>query len=164
METATCKTIIIMERKPKNIFVHGPIAASFIGESIAKHSTNTAIGGHAIFLGQVRADIINEKKVAEIEYAAYEEMALEKMHEIREAIFTKYPLTCMHVYHSLGKIVAGEICLFVFTSSAHRKAAIDACNETVERIKAELPVWGKEIFEDDTHQWKSPLNPPKGNL
>lgn len=164
METATCKTIIIMERKPKNIFVHGPIAASFIGESIAKHSTNTAIGGHAIFLGQVRADIINEKKVAEIEYAAYEEMALEKMHEIREAIFAKYPLTCMHVYHSLGKIVAGEICLFVFTSSAHRKAAIDACNETVERIKAELPVWGKEIFEDDTHQWKSPLNPPKGNL
>jgi molybdopterin synthase catalytic subunit len=153
-----------MERKPKNIFVHGPIAASFIGESIAKHSTNTAIGGHAIFLGQVRADIINEKKVAEIEYAVYEEMALEKMHEIREAIFTKYPLTCMHVYHSLGKIVAGEICLFVFTSSAHRKAAIDACNETVERIKAELPVWGKEIFEDDTHQWKSPLNPPKGNL
>ena len=154
METATCKTIIIMERKPKNIFVHGPIAASFIGESIAKHSTNTAIGGHAIFLGQVRADIINEKKVAEIEYAAYEEMALEKMHEIREAIFIKYPLTCMHVYHSLGKIVAGEICLFVFTSSAHRKAAIDACNETVERIKAELPVWGKEIFLDESTQWK----------
>ncbi len=112
-----------MERKPKNIFIHGPIAASFIGESIAKHSTNTVIGGHAIFLGQVRADIINEKKVAEIEYAAYEEMALEKMHEIREAIFNKYPLTCMHVYHSLGKIVAGEICLFVFTSSAHRKDA-----------------------------------------
>ena len=164
METATCKTIIIMERKPKNIFIQGAIAASFIGESIAKHSTNTAIGGHSIFLGQVRADIINEKKVAAIEYTAYGEMALEKMHEIREAIFTKYPLTCMHVYHSLGKIVAGEICLFVFTSSAHRKAAIDACNETVERIKAELPVWGKEIFEDETHQWKSPLNPPKGDL
>ena len=51
-----------MERKPKNIFIQGAIAASFIGESIAKHSTNTAIGGHAIFLGQVRADIINEKK------------------------------------------------------------------------------------------------------
>ncbi|WP_462254269.1 molybdenum cofactor biosynthesis protein MoaE [Ferruginibacter sp.] len=144
-----------MERKPKNIFILGPIAASFIGESIAKHSTNTAIGGHSIFLGQVRADIINEIKVAAIEYTAYEEMALEKMHEIREAIFAKYPLTCIHVYHSLGKIVAGEICLFVFTSSAHRKAAIDACNETVERIKAELPVWGKEIFLDESIQWKT---------
>jgi molybdopterin synthase catalytic subunit len=155
METAACKRIIIMERKSKNIFVQGPIAASFIAESIAKHSSNTAIGGHSIFLGQVRADNINDKKVALIEYTAYDEMALEKMHVIREEIFAKYPLTCMHVYHSIGQIAAGEICLFVFTSSAHRKAAIEACNETVERIKAELPVWGKELFEDETHQWKS---------
>jgi molybdopterin synthase catalytic subunit len=60
----------------------------------------------------------------------------------------------MHVYHSLGKIAAGEVCLFVFTSSAHRQAAMEACNETVERIKAELPIWGKEIFSDQTTQWK----------
>ncbi len=138
----------------KNIFVNGPIAASFIGESIAKHNTKTAIGGHSIFLGQVREDVLDGKKVAAIEYTAYKEMANEKMHEIREAVFEKYKLTCMHVYHSLGKIAVGEICLFVFTSSPHRKAAIDACEETVERLKAELPVWGKEILEDETHQWK----------
>ncbi len=139
---------------PKNIFVNGPIAASFIGESIQRHSTKTAIGGHSIFLGQVRADIIDGKKVVAIEYTAYEEMANEKMQQIREAIFEKYQLTCMHVYHSLGKIASGDICLFVFTSSPHRKAAIDACEETVERLKAELPVWGKEIMEDETYQWK----------
>ncbi len=155
METTACESIIMRERKPKNIFVQGLIEAAFIGESIKKHRTKTEIGGHSIFLGQVRADIINEKKVVAIEYTVYEEMALEKMHLIREEIFAKYPLTCMHVYHSLGKIAAGEICLFVFTSAPHRKTAIDACNETVERIKAELPVWGKEIFEDETHQWKS---------
>jgi molybdopterin synthase catalytic subunit len=138
----------------KNIFINGPIAASFIGESVQKHSAKTAIGGHSIFLGQVRADIIEDKKVSAIEYTAYEEMANEKMHGIREAIFEKYTLTCMHVYHSLGKIAVGEICLFVFTSAPHRKAAIDACEETVERLKAELPVWGKEIMEDETYQWK----------
>lgn len=142
------------ERKFKNIFIHGPIAASFIGDSIQKHSSKTEIGGHSIFLGQVRADMIDEKKVSAIEYTSYEEMALEKMHSIREKIFSKYDLTCMHVYHSLGKVAAGEICLFVFTSSAHRKVAFDACNETVERIKAELPVWGKELFTDETYQWK----------
>ncbi|MGK2861442.1 MAG: molybdenum cofactor biosynthesis protein MoaE [Chitinophagaceae bacterium] len=142
------------ERKPKNIFIQGPVAASFIAESIQKHSTQTGIGGHSIFLGQVRADEINEKRVAAIEYTTYEEMALEKMHAIREDIFLKFELTCMHVYHSLGNVAAGEISLFVFTSSAHREAAINACEETVERIKAELPVWGKEIFEDETHQWK----------
>jgi len=151
---AGTKTNRVMERKPKNIFIQGPIAAAFIADSIAKHSSKTDIGGHSIFLGQVRADVIDDKKVAAIEYTSYEELALEKMHVIREETFAKYELTCMHVHHSLGSVAAGEICLFVFTSSAHRKAATEACNETVERIKAELPVWGKELFEDETHQWK----------
>jgi molybdopterin synthase catalytic subunit len=142
------------ERTPKNIFTQGAIDASFIADSIQKHSTKTDIGGHSIFLGQVRADAINGQKVTAIEYTAYEEMALEKMHVIREDLFAKYPLVCMHVHHSLGKIAAGEICLFVFTSSAHRKAAIDACTECVERLKAELPIWGKEILEDASYQWK----------
>jgi len=138
----------------KNIFIEGPVQPAFIAESIQKHSTKQDIGAHNIFLGQVRADIIDGKTVAAIAYTTYEEMALEKMHEIREAIFEKYSLTCMHVYHSLGEIKAGEICLFVFTSSKHRKMAVDACMELVERIKAELPVWGKEIFEDTSHTWK----------
>jgi molybdopterin synthase catalytic subunit len=138
----------------KNIFQEGPVAAQFIADSIAKHATKTNIGGHNIFLGQVRADEIDGNIVAAIEYTSHVEMALEKMHEIREAIFAKYPLTCMHIHHSLGVVKAGEICLFVFTSSAHRKAAIDACTECVERIKAELPIWGKELFEGEGYQWK----------
>ncbi|MGB4398774.1 MAG: molybdenum cofactor biosynthesis protein MoaE [Daejeonella sp.] len=142
------------DRKPKNIFTAGPITAAFIADSIQKHSTQTAIGGHSIFLGQVRADETEQGIVSAIEYTAFEDMAVEKMHLIREDIFAKYPLTCMHVHHSLGTVAAGEICLFVFTSSAHRKAAIDACSETVERLKAELPVWGKEIISGDKHQWK----------
>ncbi len=133
----------------------GPIPAGFIADSIQKHSTKTNIGAHSIFLGQVRADELLDRKVAAIDYTTYKEMALEKMHEIRESIFAKYELTCMHVHHSLGTINAGEICLFVFTSSKHRKTAIDACEEVVELIKAELPVWGKEIFEDDSYIWKT---------
>jgi molybdopterin synthase catalytic subunit len=144
----------VTEKKLKNIFVEGAVSVSFIAESISKHSTKTNIGAHSIFLGQVRNDLIDEKKVAAIEYTAYKDMALEKMHEIREAIFEKYALTCMHVYHSLGKVNTGEISLFVFTSSVHRRTAIDACNEVVEKIKAELPVWGKEIFEDESYTWK----------
>jgi molybdopterin synthase catalytic subunit len=143
-----------MSHKPKNIFVQGAIAPAFIGESIGKHAAKTEIGGHSIFLGQVRKDVINGKEVKAIAYTTYEDMAMEKMVEIREAIFAKYPLSCMHVYHSLGNVAAGEICLFVFTSAAHRKEAIAACSEMVERIKAELPVWGKEIFAEDDYQWK----------
>lgn len=144
----------MLNRKPKNIFNEGAIASSFIADSIQKHSTQTSIGGHSIFLGQVRADETENGKVKAIDYTAFEEMALEKMQLIREDIFAKYTLTCMHVHHSLGEVAAGEICLFVFTSSAHRKAAMDACEETVERLKAELPIWGREIMEDKSHQWK----------
>ena len=145
---------MVSDRKPKNIFVQGAIPGAFVGESIQKHSTKTDIGAHSIFLGQVRNDLLPGGRVIAIEYTTYEEMALQKMHEIREDIFAKYELTCMHVYHSLGRVAAGEISLFVFTSSAHRKAAIDACEETVERIKKELPVWGKELLDNDKHEWK----------
>ncbi|MDR0794296.1 MAG: molybdenum cofactor biosynthesis protein MoaE, partial [Chitinophagaceae bacterium] len=94
------------------------------------------------------------KIVSAIEYTNHKALALEKMSVIREAVFEKYNLTCMHVYHSEGIVSAGEICFFVFTSSKHREAAIKACEEIVERVKKELPIWGKEIFEDKSHQWK----------
>lgn len=138
----------------KNIFKQGAIAPNFIVDSIAKHASKTEIGGHNIFLGQVRADVIGDNVVDAIEYTTHESMALEQMHIIREAIFAKYPITCMHVHHSLGIVKKGEICLFVFTSSKHRKVAIDACEECVERIKAELPIWGKELFKGEGYQWK----------
>ena len=140
--------------RPKKVFVDGPIAPAFVGDSIGKHSTQQNIGAHSIFLGQVRKDVIEEQEVVAIEYSAYAEMAEEKFHEIREDIFAKYPLTCMHIYHSLGRVNAGEICLFVFTSAIHRREAIDACNELVERIKQEVPVWGKEIFDNEQYSWK----------
>lgn len=143
-----------MSKTVKNIFIEGAINPTFISDSIAKHSFKKDIGAHSIFLGQIRQDLIDGATVQAIEYTAYETMALDKMHEIREAVFSKYDLTCMHVYHSLGVVNAGEICLFVFTSSKHRTVAMEACNEIVERIKAELPIWGKEIFNDESHQWK----------
>lgn len=142
------------DKKIKNIFIEGPVIPGLIAGSIQQHASKTDIGAHSIFLGQVRADEINGKKVTAIEYTAYQEMALEKMQEIRESIFVQFPLTCLHVYHSLGIVQAGEISLFVFASSQHRRAAIDGCNAIVEKIKLELPVWGKELFEETGYQWK----------
>ncbi len=142
------------EKKKHNVFVNGSITPDFIANSIAKHSSKTDIGAHDIFLGQVRSDIIDDKTVVAINYEAYQEMADDLFYEIREAAFAKYNLVCMHIYHSLGVVKAGEICLFVFVSSKHRKEAFDACKDIVEQIKAMTPVWGKEIFEDDSYVWK----------
>lgn len=141
-------------KRIKKVFVPGPISPQSIADSIAKHATKTGIGAHDIFLGQVRADEINGRTVQAIDYSAYEEMAEEKFHVIRETAFAKFDLTCMHIYHSMGKVRAGEICLFVFVSSKHRSMAFDACRWVVEEIKANVPIWGKEVFEDDEYVWK----------
>jgi molybdopterin synthase catalytic subunit len=137
----------------KSIFQQGAISSAFIGESIAKHQSKTSIGAHQLFLGQVRADVKENDSVKSINYTAYEEMANAQMAVIREETFEKHDITCMHVYHSLGNVEIGEICLFVFVSSPHRKASQIACNELVERIKNELPIWGQEVLSEGL-DWK----------
>ncbi len=81
-------------------------------------------------------------------------MANSKFHDIREATFKKFNLTCMHIYHSLGTVKAGEICLFVFVSSPRRVDVFNAIEYLVNTIKEQVPIFGKEIFEDQSHQWK----------
>ena len=85
---------------------------------------------------------------------AYEEMVREKMEEIRERVFARHPLTCPHVDHSLGRVKVGEISLFAFVSSIHRQSAMAACTELPEWLKAEWPIWGREILGDGSHRWK----------
>ncbi len=146
--------------RKRDIFVEGAIPPSFIAGSIAKHATRTDIGAHELFLGQVRADEISgdgdPARVIAIEYTAYHEMALERMTDIREEAFARWPsMTCLHVHHSLGTIKAGELCFMVFASAPHRAAAREAVAWVVDRIKAELPIFGKEIFEGGGYSWKS---------
>jgi molybdopterin synthase catalytic subunit len=147
----------------KDIFEDGPIDPAFIATSLAKHATRMDIGAHEIFLGQVRADAVvgaddhpPATTVAAIEYTAYRPMALERVTAIREEAFTQWPsMTCLHVHHSLGVIPVGQLCFMVFASAPHRMAAREAVAWVVDRIKAELPIFGKEIVEGGGYVWKT---------
>jgi len=138
----------------KKVFLEGAISSAFIADSIAKHQSKHSIGAHNIFLGQVRADEVGDQKVVAIEYTTYEEMANEKLHEIREAAFEKFDLTCIHIYHSLGTVKVGEICIFVFVSSPRRKQVYEATEWLVNKVKEEVPIFGKEVLDNEEHQWK----------
>ena len=141
--------------KQRDIFLEGAIPASFIAESIAKHATRTDIGGHEIFLGQVRADMIDDKQVHAIEYTAYRDMANEQMTVIREEAFARWTqMTCLHVHHSQGLIKAGELCFMVFASAPHRQQAREAVAFVTDEVKKRLPIFGKEILSDESHLWK----------
>jgi len=137
----------------KSYFIKGKIEPGFIAEQIAGHGKKTNIGAHSIFLGQVRADEEEKQTVAGIEYSAYDEMANKEFSKIREEAFEKWPLTCLHIYHSSGLVKAGEISLFVFVSSGHRKESIKAMEHIVEEIKFKVPIWKKEIMEDSSTNW-----------
>ena len=80
-------------------------------------------------------------------------MAEKIFHEIRESIFEKYDISCMHIYHSIGKVKVGEISLFVFVSSKHRAVSYEASRDVVEQIKEKTPIWKKEIFEGEGWHW-----------
>ncbi|GAB2786686.1 hypothetical protein GCM10027275_34010 [Rhabdobacter roseus] len=144
-----------MIHKPKKVFVDGPISPQFIADSIAKHQSKTTIGAHNIFLGQIRADEKAGGTVTGIEYTAYTDMAEQAFHDIREAAFARFKLTCMHIYHSLGLVPTGEISLFVFVSSPHRRATFEALEFIVEEIKAKVPIFGKELVgQAGDYTWK----------
>ncbi len=141
-------------KKKKNVFIEGEITSDLIARSIAKHQTKTVIGAHNIFLGQVRADEIQGNMVTAIDFSCYREMADEKLDQIREETFAKYNLTCMHIYHSLGEVKAGEVCFFVFVSAPHRPEVYEATEYIVNRVKSEVPIFGKELFAEGEYQWK----------
>jgi molybdopterin synthase catalytic subunit len=142
-------------KKIKTPFVEGSVSPAFIAEAIAKHAADLTIGAHQLFLGQIRSDDKDGASVSSMEFTTYRELADTVYSEYREQLFSRYSITCMHVYHSLGTVKAGEINLFVFVSAKHRKDAISACADLVEWIKAELPVWGKESLEDHSFRWKN---------
>jgi len=141
--------------KDNKIFLTGPISPAFIAECISGLQTQNGIGAYDIFLGQVRADKIDGITVSAIEYTTYKAMAEPAIEAIIKSAFAKFELKDLLVYHSLGIVKTGETGLFVLAASAHRKPALDAVRYTVEELKAKVPVFGKEIFKDNSHQWKT---------
>jgi molybdopterin synthase catalytic subunit len=143
----------------ESCIINGPITQQVISKLMEKTGERTGSGGHSVFLGQVRADVIDGKKVKAIEYSAYEEMVNAEAAKIKEIILSEFrDATSVDIVHSTGIVKAGEVSLLVLVSAGHRHQAIGACSRVVELIKEKLPVWKKEIFNDDSHQWKQEIS------
>ena len=136
------------------IFIHGALPADLLTGFIGQYKTEITAGAYSCFMGQVRADKVADQEVKSIEFTAYTEMADIKMREIKEQMLTRYEISGLEVRHSLGNVEVGEICLFVLTVGGHRKSVIESCNHLVERVKSELPIWGKEMFAEEGYKWK----------
>jgi molybdopterin synthase catalytic subunit len=135
-------------------FISGNIKPEVLASEILTLEEQKQIGAHSWFLGQVRNDLIDKKEVIGIEYSAYQEMAIHAFQQICQILEDKFDLSYFKVYHSLGMVEVGQLCLLVVSAGKHRRTVLDATDFAVELIKKDLPVWGKEIFKDESHQWK----------
>jgi molybdopterin synthase catalytic subunit len=148
-----------MNKHNKNLvemrLINGPVDSGVIMEIIAKGGQNQDCGAHSLFIGQVRKDLSDGKFVKAIDYSAYEEMVVMEADKINKTILSEFDdVRSIEIIHSRGLVKSGETSLLVMVSAGHRDHATKACAKTVELIKEKLPIWKKEIFEDDSDKWE----------
>jgi molybdopterin synthase catalytic subunit/molybdopterin converting factor small subunit len=104
-------------------------------------------GAIATFLGTVRAQSRGREVVA-LEYEAYQEMAEDVMAEIAAEVDERYDLCRMAITHRLGRVEVGETSVAIAVSAPHRQDALAACADVIEALKARVPLWKKEVYEE----------------
>lgn len=109
-------------------------------------------GGEALFVGRVR-DHHEDKRVKRLFYDCYESMAEKQIRKILNDVKAETGVSELRVIHRVGWLEVGEVAVAVSASSAHRKEAFDACRRVIDRIKDDVPIWKKEVYEDETQDW-----------
>lgn len=104
-------------------------------------------GGVVTFTGRVR-DHTGEHGVVRLEYEAYASMAERALCAIVDAVSAEYDGARVAVHHRLGVLEVGEAAVVVAVSAAHRGPAFAACAEVIERLKADVPIFKKEVRTD----------------
>ncbi|KPM48363.1 molybdenum cofactor biosynthesis protein MoaE [Jiulongibacter sediminis] len=106
-----------------------------------------AAGGIVHFVGAVR-NHTKGKTVIRLDFEAYEPMAISEMQKIAEQAIQKFGVMKIAIHHRVGTLEIGELPVIIAVSSAHRKAAFEACQYCIDTLKETVPIWKKEIFED----------------
>lgn len=104
-------------------------------------------GAVVVFEGIVRNHSCGRKTLY-LEYEAYEPMAIRKMEEVGREVREKFSIDRIGMIHRVGRLEIGETSVAIIVTSAHRRAAFDACRYAIDRLKQIVPIWKKEYFED----------------
>ncbi|GAX85631.1 hypothetical protein CEUSTIGMA_g13046.t1, partial [Chlamydomonas eustigma] len=106
-----------------------------------------AAGAISTFSGVTR-DNFDGKAVLRLEYEAYIPMAIKKLEEICMEIKRKWEVSRVAMAHRTGTVLIGEPSVIIAISSAHRKPALEAVHWAIDELKATVPIWKREFFED----------------
>ncbi len=113
-------------------------------ERLAALVGRPAAGAVVTFQGTTR-------DVERLEYEAYHEMAEQRIASIVADAIARHGLEAAAAEHRVGNVPLGEASVAVAASAAHRTEAFAGAREIIDRIKAEAPIWKKEVEGDETH-------------
>jgi len=118
--------------------------------------TSPGRGGLATFTGLVR-NHFGGRPDTELEYEAYEPMALTQMARLCDEIEATWKDCAIAMQHRLGRLSIGEVAVHIAVAAPHRDAAFAACRFGIDELKERVPIFKKEIYRDGS-QWKGNTN------
>jgi len=127
-----------------------PLSADRLNELVATDHT----GAIVTFQGTTR-------DVDRLDYEAYEPMAEEKIAAILADVLARHEIEGLAAEHRTGPVPRGEPSVVVAVAAAHRGPAFAAAREAIDRIKAEAPIWKREV-EGGRAEWAEGTPPPAG--
>ena len=115
------------------------------------------VGAVVLFLGVARR-APEDGPVIRLEYEAYVPMAEAEMARIRQEVLDEHEgrVRDALLYHRIGVVAVGEPSFLVAVAAGHRAEAFAACRAIVDRVKARVPIWKKEVMEDGSGVWVEP--------
>ena len=121
--------------------VDGPLDVA----AVLREVEDPEAGAVASFVGTVRRRS-RERDVVLLEYEAYEEMAEPMLARLGADLSERHGLCAVSIHHRLGRVEIGEASVVIAVSAPHRAAALEACREAIETLKATIPLWKKEVY------------------
>jgi molybdenum cofactor biosynthesis protein MoaC/molybdopterin converting factor subunit 1 len=128
-------------------------AAPLLVEELAGVVRDPGAGAVVLFQGVTR-------EVERLDYEAYTAMAEERIGRIMRECTVAHGLRAAAAEHRTGSVPLGEPSVIVAVSAAHREQAFAAAREAIDRIKAEAPIWKREIDADGAGRWVAGAEPP----
>lgn len=110
-----------------------------------------AAGGIALFAGAVR-DSDHDRGVSGLSYSAHPS-AVGELRRVAEVIAAKYPVIGIAAVHRVGDLAIGDLAVVLAVSCPHRAEAFDACRDLIDILKASVPIWKHQRFDDGTAEW-----------
>ncbi|MFT0695661.1 molybdenum cofactor biosynthesis protein MoaE [Acinetobacter bereziniae] len=109
-------------------------------------------GGIGFFIGTVR-NHHEGKAVKSLKYTSYAPVSEKMIRQIEQEIQQQFAVPYVRVIHRIGTLDIGEKAIIAVAYAAHRREAFAACEEAVERVKHEVPVWKEEFYQDGSSQY-----------